>query len=100
MHVTQRSGTPRRRFHGDAIDPTAAQFIETRCTAIPLRVHDRSTIEIAPARKRLLVAVVVVLFAAFPPLIFAPVAGADDGQYEEFYTPPDPLPPGRPGDLI
>ena len=29
-----------------------------------------------------------------------PHAGADDRQYEEFYTPPDPLPPGQPGDLI
>src|SRR6478672_10961493 len=29
-----------------------------------------------------------------------PYAGADDRQYEEFYTPPDPLPPGQPGDLI
>ena len=43
---------------------------------------------------------VVVLFAAFPSLTFAPVAGADDWEYEEFYTPPEPLPPGRPGDLI
>ncbi|GBE64752.1 Secretory lipase family protein [Mycobacterium sp. MFM001] len=28
------------------------------------------------------------------------VAGADESVYAEFYTPPDPLPPGRPGDLI
>ena len=28
------------------------------------------------------------------------VARADDREYEEFYTPPDPLPPGAPGDLI
>jgi len=27
-------------------------------------------------------------------------ARADEGQYEEFYTPTDPLPPGQPGDLI
>ena len=27
-------------------------------------------------------------------------AHADEGQYEEFYTPPDPLPAGVPGDLI
>ena len=26
--------------------------------------------------------------------------GQDEAQYEEFYTPPDPLPPGQPGDLI
>ena len=35
----------------------------------------------------------------------APRVGADPPdppglQYEEFYTPPDPLPPGQPGDLI
>ena len=29
-----------------------------------------------------------------------PYAGADDRQYAAFYTPPDPLPPGHPGDLI
>lgn len=28
------------------------------------------------------------------------VSRADDGVYEAFYTPPDPLPVGRPGDLI
>jgi hypothetical protein len=28
------------------------------------------------------------------------VAHADESQYEAFYTPPDPLPPGKPGDLI
>ncbi|WP_449870942.1 lipase family protein [Mycobacterium simulans] len=41
-------------------------------------------------------------------VIFAPSAHADanfdyegdQSQYEQFYTPPDPLPPGRPGDLI
>jgi hypothetical protein len=29
-----------------------------------------------------------------------PEAHADDSQYYEFYTPPEPLPPGQPGDLI
>jgi len=29
-----------------------------------------------------------------------PVALADESQYEEFYTPPVPLPPGSPGELI
>lgn len=29
-----------------------------------------------------------------------PNASADETQYEQFYTPPDPLPPGNPGDLI
>ena len=106
MYLTQRPGTPQRRepaarrFHGDAIDPTAAEFAETSPTAATLRLHSRSSREAAPTHTRLLVAVAVVLFAAFPSLTFAPVAGADDRQYEEFYTPPDPLPPGQPGDLI
>ena len=30
----------------------------------------------------------------------APNAHADDSTYWQFYTPPDPLPPGQPGDLI
>jgi hypothetical protein len=29
-----------------------------------------------------------------------PIARADESQFLEFYTPPDPLPPGLPGDLI
>jgi hypothetical protein len=57
--------------------------------------------------------VVVVVLALFA-TVFAPVlAHADtdptdrnhdpyfnEDQYQEFYTPPDPLPPGHPGDLI
>src|SRR6476620_5321842 len=106
MYLTQRPRTPRRSepaarcFQGDAIDPTAAVFAETSRAATTLRVHGRSSSDVALARKRLLVAVAVILFAAFPSLTFAPTAGADDRQYEEFYTPPDPLPPGQPGDLI
>lgn len=30
----------------------------------------------------------------------APTAAADESQYLEFYTPPDPLPAGNPGDII
>jgi triacylglycerol lipase len=30
----------------------------------------------------------------------AHAGGGDEPQYAEFYTPPDPLPPGQPGDLI
>ncbi|TPG36473.1 hypothetical protein EAH80_00390 [Mycobacterium hodleri] len=33
-------------------------------------------------------------------LDFGAVARADESQYAEFYTPPDPLPVGRPGDVI
>lgn len=30
----------------------------------------------------------------------SPRAAADEGQYRDFYTPPNPLPAGKPGDLI
>jgi hypothetical protein len=40
----------------------------------------------------------VLLLAAATGL--SPSATADEGQYDEFYTPPDPLPAGVPGDLI
>jgi hypothetical protein len=47
----------------------------------------------------------IVLLAVSPiaiasPVISPPAAHADEGQYEEFYTPPDPLPDGAPGSLI
>jgi hypothetical protein len=48
----------------------------------------------------LMVPLMVMLLAAVPALLNAPIGHADDQQYEEFYTPPDPLPPGAPGDLI
>ncbi|MDT5149144.1 MAG: hypothetical protein QOI01_877 [Mycobacterium sp.] len=44
--------------------------------------------------------VVVVLLLVLPALTGGGVARADESQYAEFYTPPDPLPAGRPGDLI
>ena len=72
MYLTQRSGTPQRRepaarrFHGDAIDPTAAEFAETSPTAATLRLHSRSSRDAAPAHTRLLVAVAVVLFYSVP----------------------------------
>src|SRR5690242_893055 len=48
-----------------------------------------------------LVSVTAVLALALLPAIkVAPIARADEGQYLEFYTPPEPLPPGKPGDLI
>ena len=52
----------------------------------------------------------VVIFAVLFSLIataFAPLAAADDwdpyyneDEYTAFYTPPNPLPPGQPGDLV
>lgn len=41
-----------------------------------------------------------VLLALASALTSPPVALGDDRQYEEWYTPPTPLPPGKPGDLI
>jgi triacylglycerol lipase len=45
-------------------------------------------------------ATVAGMLAALPALAIVPTAHADDQKYEEFYTPPDPLPPAKPGDLI
>ncbi|MDH6246465.1 lipase family protein [Mycobacterium sp. OTB74] len=42
-------------------------------------------------------ALFVVLGSCIAPL---PRATADEGQYSDFYTPPTPLPSGKPGDLI
>src|ERR1700746_3375009 len=47
-----------------------------------------------------LVAIVLVCLSvtgAYPP---PARADGDEPQYADFYLPPDPLPPGRPGDLI
>jgi triacylglycerol lipase len=40
------------------------------------------------------------LLLILPALVVAGEARADESQYPEFYTPPDPLPAGQPGDLI
>lgn len=42
--------------------------------------------------------VTTILVAAF--VVVTPVTHADNGYHGEFYTPPDPLPVGAPGDLI
>ncbi|GAB4685948.1 lipase family protein [Mycobacterium avium subsp. hominissuis] len=52
---------------------------------------------------RLLVPTITAAMAIAASLVSAtipPPAHADDQKYEQFYTPPDPLPPGKPGDLI
>lgn len=46
------------------------------------------------------VVTVLCIVAAVPFAAYAPVAQADESQYWAFYTPPDPLPAGAPGDLI
>jgi hypothetical protein len=54
-------------------------------------------------RARLLAGKVMLALACVltaPALVAAPAAHADESQYWEFYTPPDPLPPGNNGDLI
>ena len=47
-----------------------------------------------------MVAVLAVAGAVVPILPQVSVARGDESPYLEFYTPPDPLPPGQPGDLI
>jgi Secretory lipase len=47
-----------------------------------------------------LLAVLACLSPSLVDLNAPPVAHADETQYEEFYTAPDPLTPGAPGDLI
>lgn len=49
---------------------------------------------------RVLVAAAAVAATIIPSATVPPKASADDRRYEAFYTPPDPLPQGRPGDLI
>ena len=58
---------------------------------------DKAAPRQAPAAALMLSLVLLGVFVAGGVM---PHAGADDRQYEEFYTPPDPLPPGQPGDLI
>ncbi|WP_428370256.1 lipase family protein [Mycolicibacterium sp.] len=46
-------------------------------------------------------ALVTALVALIPAVVGpAPLASADETKYLTFYTPPDPLPEGKPGDLI
>lgn len=48
----------------------------------------------------LVVTTLTCLGMVVPTAVHPAVARADEGPYEAFYTPPDPLPPGKPGDLI
>jgi len=46
-------------------------------------------------------AVLLLIFSSVPGTPGAEAdGGGDEPQYADFYTPPDPLPPGQPGDLI
>lgn len=53
-----------------------------------------------PGRGMTVVIAVVVVVSGVVALRADPVANADDIKYEAFYTPPQPLPAGKPGDLI
>lgn len=44
--------------------------------------------------------VLATVLGVAPTVVNAPHAQADESRYLEFYTPPDPLPVGQPGDLI
>lgn len=50
---------------------------------------------------RRFVGTVAVLLSTASSLLSEGIAAADgdEPQYADFYTPPDPLPPGQPGDL-
>lgn len=56
---------------------------------------DRVTVAV----RTVVMAVAAIVFLASAVAIH-PAAHADESQYLEFYTPPEPLPPGQPGDLI
>ena len=43
---------------------------------------------------------IMIIGTASATIAVAPMAHGDESQYEAFYTPPDPLPDGVPGDLI
>ncbi len=47
-----------------------------------------------------LVTVLLLIGLSIPGMGTAAADGGDEPQYAAFYTPPDPLPPGQPGDLI
>jgi hypothetical protein len=62
-----------------------------------------TTVHRRPQFVRTWLTVVVVIIAAMTGVsisVSVPTVRADDQQYEAFYTPPDPLPAGMPGDVI
>lgn len=72
-------------------------------TALKPSIHHRSPryVPMWRAAIRVFVAALIGVLA----MASAPLASADPPdppglQYQDFYTPPDPLPPGKPGDLI
>jgi hypothetical protein len=93
-------GGTHRIARGRATDP-----VSMRATALRRTTRKRSLL----SRLRLycrflalcvLLAALLCVSPSLSPRQSVAVARADDREYEEFYTPPDPLPPGAPGDLI
>jgi Secretory lipase len=77
----------------------------TRHAALRRVARKRSVLRRLRAFRRnaalcLLLSVAVSVIPWLGALSAAPAARSDEGRYEEFYKPPDPLPPGNPGDLI
>ena len=70
------------------------------------RLHDKSNVHVSRPMWRASVwqaawsCLAVIALAVGPAIVTASPAAADEDQYLAFYTPPDPLPPGQPGDLI
>lgn len=75
-------------------DETSAAAAASRAAGLLDRSRPRHTLWVL-AR-----AVTAALVAGAAVLPAPPSAQADESQYEEFYTPPDPLPSGDNGDLI
>lgn len=82
---------PSKTTSGREIHSAQLDYRARRSSARDLRIFGWETA---------LAAVVVVLLAVSSLMAVAPPAMADERQYLEFYTPPDPLPQGQPGDLI
>jgi triacylglycerol lipase len=97
---------------GDFVEDAGAKSVcnkrltaPTRHAALRRVARKRSVLRRLRAFRRnaalcVLLSVVVSVIPWPAALSAAPAARADESQYEEFYTPPDPLPPGEPGDLI
>jgi hypothetical protein len=98
------AGSTRDRVPTATIRATALRRVARRRSALrKLRTLRRNTaLRILRRNTALcvLLSVVASLIPGFAALNVAPAARADESQYLEFYTPPDPLPPGAPGDLI
>jgi Secretory lipase len=71
-------------------------------TLAPVAANAISPVAVAGAVRRFggMVTVLLLIGSSLLGMGTAHADGGDEPQYAEFYTPPDPLPPGQPGDLI